>query len=1495
MATKQFLMLDKISMEYHAFRKDQVLTHKQLNELIDYFEDQDRLTRTCLIGVGLVCGLAVAYNAAAPSITVGRGCGVTTDGDLMTMEPTTFNNFKAYDNRKKGTTDPIYDPFWPATDGGKQIPLWELVVPDGEGKLPLDSKALSTFNAATGTQLDDMTALLYLEYYLQDPDKCTAIDCDNQGPLQVAQIKFLLLSKVDMEKVINRDPNSEVIADSIYKKYHDSGVQYFGLPMLKAKRVILNSSNTSSIALLAKSYTGIVHTEGNKLIKAVADLYNGFKFMVDPLNKTNLSNLRQALQQALATNPKIYHAQYLYDYYKDILTAYNELRESLFRCMYECCPDKYAFPKHIMLGELKPAGIEPAPYRHEFYPSPAVSDNKDKVAQCRSQWQRLQQMIQQFNLPDQPSPVRITPSTDYDRCLENRAIPFYYKDAKALLNNWNYGWSIRGTEKNVLSYHAGQYGSGIESTTNPLDYSIDSNNFFRIEGHLGKQLSDAMRLIDNIKNNKSVPFDLVAVRLNKTGNLSDINIDDFDCQFEDLTAILRAWLIEQNCLYANIARFFSGFSTRKENGFHTRIDDYKAVAQPTYFAAGGEIKEMQATPVSGIRFTEKTMATAVAATVQPMCKTIYSIDTTVVGNLETHKDSLGIAFAETMKQPGISADNIIADVKRRTVNDPNLVKLSLEEKELAYEVPITLVAHAHEISATKPFAVDEINTDLLEKYMARMERLCAYVKKLRSRMESIFSNASYARYGFEAYYLFLIEQLTANCCAAEKLEGLMDEINKRKKKILDSLLFANYASTHPGLEHKAGVHRGGTFVLVYAQEVRTRRSLNDPILIEATENATRADIVLLKASETKVLERSSHSGDIYHDLDSFAYYLVTHQGKVDFDREVATYSKLHGIKHGTVQEQIFTKQLSLKIKEICARLTKDEEATVAANVVVADFTLPYLCCSDCPPMTFIMPKQDFSLSLPKAAVCNDEGMQLFHREPADGVVKASAGFESTVVYKDGNAFFDPFAVPAASFGKEISFTIDDQKTDCRIMVSRHPVAKFEFKVDKEDDNSIQVIFTNVSDDATGKEYVYEWDFGDGRSVLKVDNKNAIVIFYKKDALEKLGLNGKIPVKLTATNGPCSNAFTLDVPYQKVVPVSLSLPKEVVCDDNPQLKFTVQPTTGVVASLEEPGAVVKVNNEFFFDPKLVKVFGKVITFTVNGKPTTCHITVYQHPKPAFNFSAVLAPSGASALMQVTFTNLSDPANNQQLNYHWAFSDKTTKDTNSSSQFSQTFDLNVLKSLGQTALTVELTAGNPGCQDKIQRVVPFPIIVTAATCQDTVITAVKAEQESLQTTEIKSFLASIQTSPEFTPLITQLNATAEILVGANKQILKFNQPAFQQVLLRAIRTQLQNIYASKFGKQANDIVLTPEVRALQGLALNLVKCETTIQLSKEGLLGIINDFLGQLQLLMTKLPGLNKGNVMVNFVETFLSNTHLTDTQVIDKIKELGKQYKVSFQP
>ena len=77
-----------ISTQYSKFNKNQVLTETQLNGFLDYFDDQDRLTRTSLSGVGIVCGFKVSVHGTndSRSIKITQGRGVTTDGDLIALQ-----------------------------------------------------------------------------------------------------------------------------------------------------------------------------------------------------------------------------------------------------------------------------------------------------------------------------------------------------------------------------------------------------------------------------------------------------------------------------------------------------------------------------------------------------------------------------------------------------------------------------------------------------------------------------------------------------------------------------------------------------------------------------------------------------------------------------------------------------------------------------------------------------------------------------------------------------------------------------------------------------------------------------------------------------------------------------------------------------------------------------------------------------------------------------------------------------------------------------------------------------------------------------------------------------------------------------------------------------------------------------------------------------------------------------------------------------------------
>ena len=62
--------LAAITTNFKRFTENQVLTESHLNQIVDYFDDQIRLSRTCLSGVGIVCGFEVSCDELVSTITL---------------------------------------------------------------------------------------------------------------------------------------------------------------------------------------------------------------------------------------------------------------------------------------------------------------------------------------------------------------------------------------------------------------------------------------------------------------------------------------------------------------------------------------------------------------------------------------------------------------------------------------------------------------------------------------------------------------------------------------------------------------------------------------------------------------------------------------------------------------------------------------------------------------------------------------------------------------------------------------------------------------------------------------------------------------------------------------------------------------------------------------------------------------------------------------------------------------------------------------------------------------------------------------------------------------------------------------------------------------------------------------------------------------------------------------------------------------------------------
>ena len=1143
MATRQELHLEILNQEYSRFVKDQVLTEVQLNEIIDFFEDQHRLTRTCLVGTGIVCGLHVYRSSSSVILT--PGVAVTTDGDLLKSDQQTY----LYCTRYMPPDDSRYDPFYYTTGNAeKMLTLYQLLTE--EEKNALNSEDYQDVKSLDSV-IKNWVSILYLEYYTKDPVKCTPTNCDNLGIRQKATPKLLILSKEDMDKLIHKDAD-EIIGDDIYLKYHEAYEQYFTFPVLKAKRVLASKANTLKSTTLAGAYYTAAKNGAGELGSAIRKLYKAFSFLIDRSETVNIDTLTKKLSKILSTPTDTFSAQYTYDFYKDVIAAYNELRETLYNVAFECYPNIYAFPKHVMLGEPNiDYGPQPPEYRHQFYPSPAVSKNKVYANVAIGMLARLKLLVYNFK-PQLVEAIKITPSLDFNQHLADRAIPFYYKNISQVAQEWSYNKSLKGQEKLNLSYNADQYAKPIpDETLNPLDYDIDPYNFFRIEGHIGRTFQDALKEVNELRAAKGVPIDLLAVRLGDV-KLSDVNLDDFSCQFEDLNTILKAFQAEMNCLLSEGTMFFSGFTAsaaephinlklfkaQSEQQKWTISDEQlKAIktlnidAETTAFktAVTDSVKESIARDASARAaritdtITKETLSDVLTglkkATIQTdICdqfnKPIFSTERVVKTKINLNQETFGKYFLQALDTESDSVDNFMEKARTLASSANVLDNLSDDEKHVVFEYPMQIIGNLNYMQRFVPASIASINTNLITSYRDFSQTFCKRLKAMHTRLEGYFKGADYTARGYENTYLNMLNNLGKLCCGNEKLEVILEEIEKRKAAILERLSFARFAEQHPGLEHKCGVHRGGTFVMVYAG-TKTFTAADNSGTFALRDN-------ILGAATLK--NHAAISGSPYRDPDTFALYIAANDDIADKEVELSHFLTYNNVRQGSVAAESLVRDLNTRIATIrrilCRNLTEPEQ-----DLVIADFCLPYLCCSDCPPLAFVIPRERKILALPTDISCSTSEQIPFSAYSPKGAVIASPEAPKAVVTGDAPAF-DPAKVPNEQIGKTITFTLDGEPTSCVIVVRKPLTLLLAAEVKSIDSDAFTVTYSNSTDESQTGENSYAWTFNDGSSDVTKTHASLVKTFSRK-ALEEKAIK-TITATVNVLSDPCNTYGSLDV-------------------------------------------------------------------------------------------------------------------------------------------------------------------------------------------------------------------------------------------------------------------------------------------------------------------------------------------------------------------------------
>ena len=164
---------------------------------------------------------------------------------------------------------------------------------------------------------------------------------------------------------------------------------------------------------------------------------------------------------------------------------------------------------------------------------------------------RLKLMVDQISLNDiggfEKSPVKITPSRYGPAALSKRCIPYYYKvntANKELYRSWDYRKTSRQRAKFNLSYNSPEY-TTADTVVNPLLYDIEQYDFFRVEGHIGKSVNDALPRVKQLQQRFNLPFETIALSADYIGTL--LRGEEPKCLIQDLESDYRVLIAEFVC------------------------------------------------------------------------------------------------------------------------------------------------------------------------------------------------------------------------------------------------------------------------------------------------------------------------------------------------------------------------------------------------------------------------------------------------------------------------------------------------------------------------------------------------------------------------------------------------------------------------------------------------------------------------------------------------------------------------------------------------------------------------------------------------------------------------------------------------------------------------------------------------------------------------------------------------------------------------------------
>jgi hypothetical protein len=900
---------------YPVFENNQVLTSSQLNELSTYLDQQTRLTRSKLIGIGIPCGLKQNFDIVTSKLTITGGSGITSEGFLIETGDCEFTQYRSY-------TLPATLPYFPYINQvtNTQVTLWELLRADYV-PLPSETVAPLDYNFVNGLTPDDKKlVMLFLEEVDIDLDACLGKGCDTAGKERRFTLRKLLVSEKDYQTILDNTGNYDLTFAGKFELKDILSQRPLFDPLLNHSKDYFAFSQNFRDAAQSVYKRSPNPLDFSDLMNLLRQSYVVFEpLFQDIYNNTNPFASGQIPNQNLwnqvldgvndpVTGPSYFGIQYLYDFFRDLILAYDEFRDVAFELMSDCCFDQRLFPMHLTLGEAIPLDPDkPSVYRHDFVGIPLTPGQRFAKDKLICYFHRMVLMVRMFDItrihnPPVASlpPNFITPSNEKQAPLSKRSIPYYFKidDVDPQIGGklekfWNFENILLNKDVNG-EYPVVAYGNQSNNQTGPIDpiqtpnfYDLDAFNFLRVEGHLRKDVNSVIKDLNTQRNKFDFPFNVVAVRLQGTSNPDDIMER---CNFNDLRSQYVAY---RNELYCKVQRLFDHYFIGTKEGAPDAVGSETAPIKPAPLWMRQFLQDILS-PTSQGNSSASFMPAYYALPGQSVAHLIPPITYSPIPTTQITQSI---------------TTNYLPALRDRLIQLSLLLPKQLDDFD---------------------YGADTINNpdnSFIGSYIEAVA-LCNILKAELNQLADQATRSSKNRFTPEQFFIFgqwLNEQLYflnefITDCSYNNLAAVYYETQYRIGYLQtnDPTVFSNFITRNPGIMHNAGVPFGGTIVLVYPG-----KSLNFSIKIK--EQLTE----MLATIKNKTVRRAE---------------LRAFQGRsVQQNAELAQIdSELCALYEEQVLQPITSVTLGGAVSAIPVR-----QISIDENAVIADFTLPYLTNCNC--------------------------------------------------------------------------------------------------------------------------------------------------------------------------------------------------------------------------------------------------------------------------------------------------------------------------------------------------------------------------------------------------------------------------------------------------------------------------------------------------------------------------------------------------------------------